>query len=135
MKFRASITRAAAGRKSRRSRAFTLAEVLAAMMFMVIVIPVAVQGLRVASRAGEAAERKGRAARIAERILEENLVTTNWAQSVRSGTVTEGVIEFRWSLNNENWSQDSMQQISVEVKYRVQDQECSVRLATLANNQ
>ena len=38
--------------------AFTLAEVLAALLFMAIVIPVAMQGLRISSRAGELADRK-----------------------------------------------------------------------------
>ena len=44
--------------------AFTLAEVLAAMLFLAIVIPAAVEALHVASLAGEVAARKGAAARI-----------------------------------------------------------------------
>lgn len=135
MKFRVSATDRREPNRDASSRAFTLAEVLAAMLFMAIVIPVAVAGLRVASRSGEVAERKVRAARVAERVLEENLVTTNWMQSVRNGTVTEGNLEFRWTMNNENWSQDAMQQISVEVKYNVQGQEYSVKMATLALRQ
>src|SRR5882724_9317251 len=91
-------------RSSKRgASAFTLAEVLAALLFMAIVIPVAVQGLRVASLAGEVAERKGQAARVAERILNENIVTTNWNKSVQSGTITEGVRQFNWTLRNELW--------------------------------
>src|SRR5216684_819976 len=58
--------------------AFTLAEVLAALLFMAIVIPVALEGMHVASRAGSVAVRKREAARVAERILNESLVTTNW---------------------------------------------------------
>src|SRR6266513_339917 len=68
----------------RHEAAFTLAEVLAALLFMAIVIPVAVQGLRIASRAGSVAERKSAAARVAEKILNENLVTTNWNRSEQS---------------------------------------------------
>ena len=51
------------GASSKGVDAFTLAEVLAALMFMAIVIPVAVQGLRVSSRAGALAERKREAVR------------------------------------------------------------------------
>src|SRR6266567_846947 len=61
-----------------RQAAFTLAEVLAALLFMAIVIPVALEGMHVASRAGSVAVRKREAARVAERILNESLVTTNW---------------------------------------------------------
>src|SRR5687768_16071405 len=83
---------------------FTLAEVLAAMAFMAIVVPVLIQGLGLASRAGEVAERKTAAARVADRILNESIVTMNWNQSSSSGTVTEGVREFNWTLRNEAWS-------------------------------
>ena len=117
-----------------RSAGFTLAEVLAALMFMAIVIPVAVQGLRIASRAGEVAQRKDQAARVAERVLNEHIVTTNWNQSVQSGTLLEGGLQYRWTLRNELWSQDAMQLLSVEVVYAVQNQDYSVRLSTLASS-
>lgn len=127
MKFTASRTKASPA-------GFTLAEVLAALLFMAIVIPVAVQGLRIASLAGEVAERKSAAARVAERVLAENLVTTNWNKSVQNGTISEGLHEYRWTLKNENWSQDAMQLLSVEVTYGVQDHQYSVRLSTLVDN-
>lgn len=113
---------------------FTLAEVLAALLFMAIVIPVAVQGLRIASLAGEVAERKGAAARIAERILNENIVTTNWNTSVQTGTIEEMGRQFRWTLRNEPWNQDTMQLLSVEVAFAAQDKDCSVRMSTLVSS-
>jgi type II secretory pathway pseudopilin PulG len=130
MKFGASNNRRYAHGQS----GFTLAEVLAALLFMAIVIPVAMQGLRIASLAGEVAQRKLVAARVAERVLAENLVTTNWNKSVQSGTVVEGEQQFAWTLRNENWSQDAMQQLSVEVSYTAQDKQYSVRLSTLVDN-
>src|SRR5437899_934923 len=62
-----------------RTAAFTLAEVLAALLFMAIVIPVALEGMHVASRAGSVAVRKREAARVAERLLNESIITTNWS--------------------------------------------------------
>jgi hypothetical protein len=145
--------------------AFTLAEVLAALLFMAIVIPVAVQGLLIAAKAGEVAQRKEEAARIAERILNENIVTTNWNQSSQSGTVLEGIREFRWTMRSEPWSQNTTNQVpaqttaigllasgqprvdasaasqttlnllSVEVVYTVQNEDYNVRLSTLVNSQ
>jgi hypothetical protein len=122
-------------RERRRSQAFTLAEVLAAMLFLAIVIPVAVEALHVASLAGEVAARKGAAGRIADRILNESLVTTNWSGGVQSGTVPEGALDFRWTLTSQNWPQDSMQMLTAEVKFLAQGKDYSVKLSTLASSQ
>src|ERR1035437_10572400 len=62
-------------KNKKRTAAFTLAEVLAALLFMAIVIPVAVEALHTASLAGEIGVRKGVAARVADRILNESIVT------------------------------------------------------------
>ena len=118
----------------RHSRAaFTLAEVLAAMAFLAILIPVIAECLSIASRAGEVAERKTEAARVADRILNESIVTTNWNQSSQSGTVNEGVREFDWTLQNEPWNQEPMRLLTVEVKYKVQGKDYSVQLSTIAD--
>ena len=82
-------------------RAFTLAEVLAAMMFMAIVIPVAMQGLRIASLAGEVGQRKIVAARIGNKIMNELKVTGQLQNSSQSGVVTEGGLPYKWSVRNQ----------------------------------
>jgi hypothetical protein len=115
--------------------AFTLAEVLAALLFLAIVIPTAVEALHVASLAGEVAVRKSAAARVADRILNESLVTTNWGGGTQSGTVTEGILDFKWKLTSRNWPEDSMQWLTAEVTFSAQGKDCSVTLGTLANTQ
>src|SRR5437868_6490039 len=117
----------------RHSSAFTLAEVLAAMAFLVILIPVVVMCLQIASRAGEVAQRKSEAARVAERILNESIVTTNWNQSAQNGTVNDGLRQFDWTLQNEPWTQDPIRLLTVQVKYQVQGRDYSVQLSTLAD--
>jgi hypothetical protein len=113
--------------------AFTLAEVLAALLFLAIVIPAAVEALHLASLAGVVAARKGAAARVADRILNESLVTTNWNTGTQNGTVTEGAQEFHWTLTSQNWPVDAMELITAEVKYSAQGRDYSVKLSTLAN--
>ena len=115
--------------------AFTLAEVLAALLFLAIVIPTAVEALHVASLAGEVAARKGVAARIADRVLSESLVTTNWTSGNQSGTITEGILDFKWKLTSSTWPVDAMQLLTVEVTFPAQGKEYSVSLSTLANQQ
>lgn len=124
------------GVKRRASQAgFTLAEVLAALMFMAIVIPVALHGLSIAGRAGAVAERKREAVRVAERVLNETVATTNWNRSAQSGVVQELDREYRWTLRNERWTESTMQLLSVEVKFPVQGQDYAVRLSTLVEAQ
>ena len=117
---------------------FTLAEVLAALLFMAIVVPVAIEGLHIAGLAGAVAERKGEAARIAQRVLTENLVTTNWSQSVQSGTTLDGQREFRWTLRTDQWTQDpaqtGMRQLSVRVEFTAQDRKYYVNMSTLVDS-
>jgi type II secretory pathway pseudopilin PulG len=117
---------------------FTLAEVLAALLFMAIVVPVAIEGLHIAGLAGAVAERKGEAARIAQRVLTENLVTTNWSQSVQSGTTLDGQREFRWTLRTDQWTQDpaqtAMRQLSVQVEFTAQDRKYYVNMSTLVDS-
>jgi hypothetical protein len=107
--------------------------VLAALLFLAIVIPAVVETLHVASLAGEVAARKGAAARVADRVLNESLVMTNWNNGTQNGTVTEGAQEFRWTLSSQNWPQDAMQMVTAEVKYSAQGRDYSVKLSTLAS--
>ncbi len=135
MRFEVGTTRAT--RLAKRHQAgFTLAEVLAALLFMAIVIPVAIEGLRVASLAGTVADRKSQAVRVAQRLLDETLVTTNWNKAVQAGTVVEGDRQFRWSLRSEPWNQDGRlyapRLLSLEVTFAVQNRDYSVRLSTLS---
>jgi len=138
MKFAASQINGRVGAPRRHDAAFTLAEVLAALMFLAIVIPVAVEGLEIASRAGEVATRKGYAAQVAEQVLNENLVTTNWNTGVQNGAIAENGQSYNWTLRNEAWTGDpamnAIQQVSVDVNYTVQNKVYTVSLSTLVNN-
>jgi len=102
------------------------------MLFLAIVIPAAVEAMHLASLAGEVAARKGAAVRVADRILNESLVTTNWSNGTQSGTTSEGALEFRWTLTSQTWPQDAMQLLTAEVKFSAQGKDYSVKLNTLA---
>ena len=125
------------GNRSRSSadkRGFTLAEVLAALVFMAIVIPVALQGMQIASRAGAVAERKALATRLAERKLNELIVTGQWQSSSVKGTMQEGWQTYDWNLETESWAEDgSMRVLTVRVTVPVQGQKYDVRVSTLVD--
>ncbi|HEX3625471.1 MAG TPA: type II secretion system protein [Verrucomicrobiae bacterium] len=115
--------------------AFTLAETLAALVFMAILIPAVVEALHVASGAGEIAVRKGEAAHVADRVLNQSLVMTNWSTGAQNGVTDVGSDEFHWTLKSQNWPQDTMQLLTATVSFSTQGHDYSVELSTLANLQ
>jgi hypothetical protein len=119
--------------KNRNRAAFTLAEVLAALVFMAIVIPVAVEALRVANRAGQVGLRKSNATRVGERVLNELLVSGQ-LQGGRNGVTREGDLEYKWNVRTESWSEDAMALVTVQVFFPVQGLDYDVRLCTLVTN-
>ena len=123
-------TRAASRRG--REAGFTLAEVLAALFFMALVIPVAVEALHIASQAGSSAQRKSEAARIAQTVMNENVLSGNWSQNMQ-GVVRRNGHEYQWRMHNETWQLDAMQLVTAEVNYSLGDRNGSLRLSTLVN--
>jgi hypothetical protein len=115
---------------------FTFAEVLAALLFMAIVLPVAVEGVRIANLAGQLSERKAVATRIAQNYVNELKVTGQWQRGALNGTVQEAPHQYRWVARVEPWSQISnapstLRLLTVEVFFLVQGREYDVRVSTL----
>ncbi len=115
----------------KRRRAFTLAEVLAALLFMAILIPVTMQGVSVASRAGILGQRKAAAMRIAERVLNEQIITGQIATATPYGNVVDGDVTYPWTMVSEPWTEDSMTVLTVRVTFDVQGNTFDVAASTL----
>lgn len=110
---------------------YTLAETLAALLFLAIVIPTVVEALHLAGRAGTVAERRAVAARIAERVLNESIVFTNQVSGNRSGIVSEGSHDYAWTVTRQNWLTTPLPLLTAEVQFTVQGQASSVQLSTI----
>ena len=119
---------------------------------MAIVIPAIAQGMKIASLAGEVSQRKAMAVRIAERVLNESIITGQY-QSVQNGTEQAGPYEFRWNIHDDPWKSatgassvntpngvnqssvnaNSIHELSVDVTFAAQGKDYSVHLSTLVN--
>ena len=126
-------------RAPRRQRAggFTFVEILAALLFLALVIPAIVTALSLSGRAGEMTERGGAAAQLAENKLNEMLVGDTW-QTAPAGSGDFGTDwpNYRWQLTQTPWTTDSassMTELKMEVFFKVQGAERSVELTTLVN--
>jgi prepilin-type N-terminal cleavage/methylation domain-containing protein len=114
-----------------RTRAFTLVEVLVALMVIAILVPIVMQGLSVASRAGIHGQRKAAAMRVADRILNELIVTNVAQQAGTTGVTADGDVSYPWSLTAENWTEDAMTLLTVQVTFTVQGENYTVSASTL----
>ena len=118
-----------------RSRAgFTFAEVLAALVFMAIVIPVVMQGISIANRAGVGAERKEIAVQLAANMLNQLSVSNLWQTAQASGTFEQDYPGYAWSMQQQAWTDGDMQQLTLEVTYPLQGGIFAVELSTLLDD-
>ena len=101
------------------------------MLFMAIVIPAAVHGIALASRAGIIAERKTVAAQLADSFLTELVVTESWQNMPSSGEFPGASEGYNWQLGQRTWETDQMIYLEVLVTFTVQGREHVVRTSTL----
>lgn len=121
-------------RRPSRTRGFTLAEVLAALLLMAILIPVTMQAVSVASRAGTLGQRKAAAMRIAERVLDEQIISGLVGTATPYGTIVEGDIAYPWTIKMDPWMDDpatGMNVVTVRVEFDVQGNTFDVVASTL----
>lgn len=121
------------GRRTRRLAisAFTLVEILAALLMMAIIIPVAMEGMTTASRVGIMGQRKAAAMRVAERLLNETVIENQTAQAASGGNIVDGDTSYAWTMRSEGWSVDAMTQLTVTVTFIVQGRSYDVSATTL----
>lgn len=114
-------------------RGFTLAEVLAALVLLAIVVPVALEGVSVASRAGVTGQRQAAAARVAERVLSEWVGTGRTETGSENGTDLQDGVTYAWRLERAPWAADPLEEVTVRVSYEVQGQARSFEMSTIVD--
>lgn len=118
----------------RRTAAFTLVEILAALAFLGLVIPVAVRAIMVANRAAVVSERSSIAVQLGENRLNELMLANAWTTSESRGAF-DGHPGYRWELKKVDWRTGDMSELTLEIFYQVQGSEQSVKLTTLVNEE
>lgn len=110
-------------------RGFTLVEVLATLVFIGIVLPVAMRGITVTLQATANARHKVEAAQLAEGKLNELLVIRDPASFNASGDFGIDWPEYRWDSRGQ-LTEMSVYEVTVNVYWTEQNQERSLPLTT-----
>lgn len=116
-----------------RRAAFTLVEMLAAMAFLGVLMPVVISALLVSNRAALISERSTVAMQLGENRLGEMMLAGAWMSESASGDFGETRPGYRWELAKAAWETSSMTELTLTVFYQVQGLEREVRLSTLAS--
>lgn len=119
--------------KSRSTAAFTFVEILAALLFLAILVPALIEGLTLSNRVSVIAERGAIASQLAQNKLDELTLNSAWQSGEARGEFGKEWPGYRWEASQASWELDSMTVLSLEVFFPVQGREQSVRLATLVN--
>lgn len=114
--------------------AFTFVEILAAMVFLGILIPAILTGITIASRAEVTAERQAIAAELAQNKLNELALDDAWESSDMSGDFGDDWPGIRWEAEHTDWDMDSMEVLTVRTFYTVRGEEQHLEMSTLVSS-
>jgi len=97
-------------------RGFTLVEILVTFVLIALIIPVAMEGISLATRLGIKSKQELKAGTLAETKLAEFLLSGDWSGGDQSGQFEGDDSVFKWSLETTDWEeQDSMKELNLSV--------------------
>lgn len=115
----------------KKKEAFTLVEVLAALTFTMLLLPVAMKGISLATGASADARRRIEATLLARTLMAE-LESDGVDQfSEASGDFAPEAPGYRWTARVVPWPENNLDELQVEVRWDSRGSERSVALATL----
>ena len=121
-----------ARRRDARRRGMTLVEVLATIVMVGIVLPVAMEGVSYSMQASDLARQRSEASALAEAKLNELIATGDWQFGGMTGEFGEPWPDYRWGVSASDWQMDStLKEVSVRVLWTRRGQERAVTLTTL----
>jgi len=110
---------------------FTFIELLATIVFLGIIMPVAMQSIGLCTRLGGQSRKQIEAASLARTKLTELTCTGDWQSGEKSGDFGEDWPGYRWSALVSSWTDSEVSQLELTVTWTSQGRERSVLLTTL----
>jgi len=119
-----------------RRRGFTLAEVLAALLLMSIVLPSIMYGVTLAGKVADQSRRRTEAAGLAQMEMATILANQTWQNGNQSGDFGTDWPDYSWTANAAAWPGDTedagIDEIDLTVTWTVGGKKNSVVLCSLA---
>jgi len=116
--------------KSRCRGGFTLIEVLATLLLVAIILPVATAGILLSQRTATITQQQTEAAALAQTKLEEIVGDNQFDQAQLAGDFQDHP-DFHWTATISDWSTAALKQVDVDVTWMQRGRERNVELSTL----
>jgi type II secretory pathway pseudopilin PulG len=110
---------------------FTFIELLATVVFLGIIMPVAMESIGLCTRLGGQSRRQVEAASLARTKLTELVCSGDWSTGEKGGDFGEDWPGYRWTATVSSWSDSVVSQLDVTVTWQSQGRERSVTFSTL----
>ena len=119
--------------RSRRFGGFTFVELLATMVLIGIIMPVAMHSIALCASLGGQARRQIEAASLARTRLTELTASDDWKTSQKAGEFGDDWPGYRWTAEVSSWTDSTLSQLDLTVFWQSRGRERSVMLSTLVN--
>lgn len=117
----------------RRLGGFTFIELLATVVLIAIIMPVAMHCIALCTRLGGDSRRQIEAASLARAKLTEFTTSQEWESGEKSGEFGTDWPGYRWTADVSNWTDSALRQLDLTVFWQSQGREHSVTLSTLVH--
>jgi prepilin-type N-terminal cleavage/methylation domain-containing protein len=114
-----------------RSGGFTFIELLATIVLIGIIMPVAMRSIGLCTRLGGHSRRQIEAASLACTKLTELTSTQDWKTGEKRGDFGSDWPGYQWTAAVSNWTDSVVSQLDLTVTWQSQGRQCSLTLSTL----
>lgn len=118
--------------EGRRLDGFTFVEMLATIVLIAIILPVAMRCIGLCTRLAGQSRKEVEAASLAKTKLTELMAADEWDSGAGAGDFGTDWPGYRWSADVFNWTDSMVSQVDLTVQWQSQGQERSLTLTTLA---
>ena len=119
--------------RRRRFGGFTFIELLATVVLIGIIMPVAMHSIALCTRLGGQSRKQIEAASLARTKLTELTASQDWQTSERAGDFGDDWPGYRWTAEVTSWTDSTLSQLDLTVLWQSQGRQRSVMLSTLVN--
>jgi type II secretory pathway pseudopilin PulG len=111
---------------------FTFVELLATVVLIAIIMPVAMRSIGLCTQLAGQSRRQIEAASLAKAKLTELTITQDWRNGNQRGDFGTDWAGYEWEAAVTNWTDSTVQQIDLTVSWRSAGRERRLTLTTLA---
>lgn len=114
-----------------RRHGFTFIELLATVVLIAIIMPVAMKSIGLCTRLGGLSRRQIEAASLAKMKMTELVVTGDWESGSQHGSFGDDWPGYEWDASVTNWTDSTVRQFDLTVSWQSMGRQRSVTLSTL----